>query len=124
MFFISDINIFNLEHYGTDDPEEVVDPLDEEFIQNFVERAYNNTRIYNEVFKAEPDNTQKTFDDLQKDRDDYDNMGSVEQMNKYEEYKDQIIGHIVDYPVNYLIDQNLELNMTDMANLVPAINFC
>lgn len=101
----------------------MIDPISEEFFKKFTGRAKENTRIYRELFRAEPDNHQKTFEDLKQDREDFKKMGNVELYEKYKEMSPNIQGHMVDYPVEYLKNSDLELNATDMANLVPKINF-
>jgi hypothetical protein len=45
-----------LEHFGADTLDEVEDPLDPEFLKEFIARGKRNTEIYREIFRAEPDN--------------------------------------------------------------------
>lgn len=111
------------EHIGAEDPEECKDPIAEDFFNFFVQRSEHNTDLYRELFRAEPDDHQSSFENLKKDRDEYAAMGSAIKYDKYKELKDEIIGHIVNYPTNYMSEETLDLKFTDVENLVPKINF-
>ena len=51
-----------MEHYGTTNPEEVADPASEDFWDMWNARATTNTNIYHEVFRAEPSDSQESYD--------------------------------------------------------------
>lgn len=111
------------EHYGTDDLDEVSDPLCEEFFQKLIRRSEKNTKYYRDIFKVEPDDRQTDFDKIKQDREEFESRGTTKTYELYQELAPKIKGHIVDYPIYYLQNEDLELNRTDMANLVPKINF-
>lgn len=109
---------------GVEDLDELSDPICDEVFERLVQVSDNNTKLYRELFRAEPDDHQTDFEKLKEDRETYQNMSQAEKIDKYKRLSPEIQGHVVDYPIYYMKDQNLELNLTDMANLVPAINFC
>lgn len=109
---------------GVEDIHELEDPICDEVFERLVQVSDKNTKLYRELFRAEPDDHQTDFEKLKEDREAYQSMGKVEQIDKYKRLSPEIQGHVVDYPIYYMKDQDLELNLTDMANLVPAINFC
>lgn len=88
-----------------------------------MKRASRNTEIYREIFRCEPDNTQVNFSAIKKDRKYMKNLPAEELLKKYNELKDEIKGHFVEYPTEYLSKQSLALNLTNFTKLVPAINF-
>jgi hypothetical protein len=50
-------------------------------------------------------------------------MSIEERTSLYEEYIPGVQGHIVDYAINYMSEQSLELDFTDPNNLIPKITF-
>ena len=44
------------EHFGAENPNEILDPVSKDFWNRWNERAQRNTEIYREIFSAEPDN--------------------------------------------------------------------
>ena len=88
-----------------------------------IDRAQSNTQLYRTIFRCEPDNKQSDFNKLQQDRDYYNGLTPQQKQDLYDENKDKIEGHVVEYPVYYMADETLELDRTDFTNLVPKINF-
>ena len=92
-------------------PEEDFDSLNDavspEFFELITQTAANNTKIYTEVFKAEPHNEQTDFEKLTADREAFAAMSIEERTQAYEERIGDVVGHIVDYPVYYMSAQSL-----------------
>ncbi len=70
-------------------------------------RATKNTLLYQEIFRCLPDDTYLTFEDISSKYDE--NCTECLQKIKYyyTKLKDQIIGHIVDFPLNFLKNEDL-----------------
>lgn len=86
-------------------------------------RARRNTEIYRDIFRCEPDNSQINFQKLKDDRKYIKDLDPKEFLDKYMELKDEIKGHFVEYPTEYLSKQSLALSITSFTKLVPVINF-
>ena len=97
--------------------------MNQKFFEEFVERGKRNTEIYREIFRAEPDNEQTSSKKLKKDRKEFSEMSNEELLDKYKELVGEIKGHYVEFPFDYLKEQNLSLKLLDKEKLVPAINF-
>ena len=117
------LTISIIEHYGADSLDEVEDPMDPDFLEKFIKRAEKNTEIYYDIFKCEPDNAQINFEKIKSDRKEIQNMDKEEFLNKYNELKDEIKGHFVIYPTEYLSKQSLSLNFTNFTKFIPDVNF-
>ena len=110
------------EHLGIDENEPILeDPIDNKLFEFMISRAKNNTQIYHDLFKCYPDDEFTTFNLIPKDEDIYDDEWSDVLLNKYMRKKDQIFGHIVDFPLNFLKDDKLGKIMENKAfkNLFP-----
>lgn len=64
-----------------------------------------NTDIYREVFACYPDNSIKRLSDLAE-------FKSKGNLDKYDELKDLIRGNVVDFPLEFLEMENLNLRVT------------
>uniref|UniRef100_A0A7S3NN57 Phospholipase n=1 Tax=Euplotes crassus TaxID=5936 RepID=A0A7S3NN57_EUPCR len=111
------------QHLGVEDLEEINDCATEEFWEFIQERSAKNTKIYYDIFKSEPSDTQRNFDDLKADREAIENMPCADRQDLYDEKIEDVVGHIVDYPVHYMEGESLNLGSFDFHNLVPKINF-
>jgi phospholipase D1/2 len=114
------------EHLGCDlsdntNPEWLIDPLSDEFYYNIRKISLSNTIIYREIFKCYPDNLYETFDDCEESYNVNDDLEYLK--TKYALNKDMIIGHLVDFPINFLRKQKIKRSMFDKESLVPLINF-
>ncbi|CAI2368575.1 unnamed protein product [Moneuplotes crassus] len=111
------------QHIGVEDEDEIIDCASDEFWQFIKERAETNSEIYYKIFKAEPSNHQRNFDDLLADREAMENMSVQQKFDVYEKYIDGVIGHIVQYPIHYMANESLALDALDYHHLVPKISF-
>ena len=110
------------EHLGIDENDPILeDPTDNKLFEFMISRAKNNTQIYHDLFKCYPDDEFTTFNLIPKDEDIYDDEWSNVLLNKYMRKKDQIFGHIVDFPLNFLKDDTIGKIMENKAfkNLFP-----
>ena len=113
------VNLF-AEHLGVDPNSSVlVDPLSDDFLNLVRNTARNNTTIYRELFACYPDDNYTTFKDL-KDRK---FLSKEELLEKYNEKKNDIVGHAVEFPLKFLEKENLGIAFFSVENLVPEKNF-
>ena len=108
---------------GVEDLDSLDDCISEEFFEMMVERSKKNTQIYYDIYRAEPSDNQRTFEELVADREAFENTSIEERQNTYDENIGGVVGHVVDFPVHYMQEQSLELDLTDVHNFVPKINF-
>ncbi len=103
------------EHFGLN-AIELEDPLNTETLIKMEKIAKRNTEIYREVFRCYPD-------------DEIVNISSFEKFlkeaknEKYEELKNEIVGHAVSFPLQFLKEENLKFNLTHKEYYVPNRNF-
>ena len=88
-------------------------------------RARNNTILYRKIFHCYPDDEFQTFEELNsrkiyKTTEDFDELRTI-----YNENKDQIKGHIVEFPLYFLGEEvdNLKLKTFSSENLLPERNY-
>ena len=112
------------EHLGINDNEEILkDPLSDNLWNLIKIRANMNTKIYREVFNCFPDDTFRTFNDLNnrkiiRNKEDEEKLKEI-----YDSKINNIVGHIVEYPTKFLIDEKLEISVLSKENLIPEKNF-
>ena len=112
------------EHMGLslDDPI-LDDPLNDELWTKMKSTAKVNSVIYSDIFDCFPDNKFKTFADLKK-RKIIKTEEDKEKLKKdYHEKIFGIQGHIVEYPIEFLKDEELDIDFFSKENLVPEKNF-
>ena len=86
-------------------------------------RANVNSAIYSNIFDCFPDNKFNNFAKL-KERKIIKTKKDLEKLKKeYNNKKIGIIGHIVEYPIEFLKDQELDIDFFSKENLVPERNF-
>lgn len=111
------------EHFGTDQYEDVVDPLTDHFWKEWNNRASTNTLFYREVFQAEPDDLFDSYKSLVKARKEQEQLSDTVLMEIYNKQRHQVYGHLVEYPMLFLRNESLKLQVTDIENYVPDISF-
>ena len=112
------------EHLGINPDDPILDdPVSNELFSLIVNRANTNTEIYHNIFGCYPDNAYNNFIKLKRAK----LMQKEEKpevlLNKYNQYKDKIVGHIVAYPLMFLKDEDLGISFFSVENLVPEHNF-
>lgn len=83
----------------------------------------DNTKFYYDVFRAEPDNHQTTFERILSDREELEKRTPKETLRLYEIEKENVRGHAVEYPVNFLINADIDSKISQLIKLIPSINF-
>ena len=114
------------EHLGVDENDPILeDPVDNKLFEFMISRAKNNTQIYHDIFKCYPDDEYTTFDLISKARNINDDEWSNVLLNKYMRKKDQIVGHIVEFPLNFLKDDKFGKVLDDkfLKNIFPKKAF-
>jgi phospholipase D1/2 len=120
------INLWK-EHLGIDESDEknielLNDPLTDEVWEFIKKRAKNNTDIYYDLFRCYPDDKYRFFKDIPKEE----KMNKIKEQflkEKYESVKDNIKGHIVEFPLDFLANEILERSFFSAEMLVPIKNF-
>ena len=113
------VNLF-AEHLGIDPSDTILkDPLTDEFLKLVQNTASNNTRIYRELWGCYPDDNYLSFKDLKK----YKSLPKEELNERYMKERDNIIGHVVEFPLRFLENENLGIAFFSVENLVPEKNF-
>ena len=111
-----------MEHFGLP-YDQIKDPL--AVREKVSEQARNNSLLYYEIFKCEPDNQIKNFAELKVTRAQRQEVQSniLEFTQKYLKLKSEIVGHAVEYPVYFLNDEKLGKSLRNQEILVPEIAF-
>ena len=100
-----------------------MDPVSPEFWDAWNARAAQNSKFYRDVFKAEPDDLFDSYKTLVKYRKEQEAKTVEDFLEEYNLRKHEVVGHIVEYPHNFLKNESLKLLMTDIENYVPDISF-
>ena len=112
------------EHLGINPDDQILDdPVSKELFSLIVSRANSNTGIYHNIFGCYPDDAYTNFDLLKKAKKLQQEEKPEVLLNKYNAMKNQIVGHIVNYPLMFLKDENLGISFFSKENLVPEHNF-
>ena len=112
------------EHFGLQNDDKMLDdPLNPDLWSTMRSRANVNSAIYSDIFDCFPDNKFNNFAKL-KTRKKFKTKDDMEKLK--EDYNNKIIGvvgHIVEYPIEFLKDEELDINFLSKENLVPEKNF-
>jgi len=112
------------EHLGINDNDEILNDPVSDNLWNFIkDRAKNNTSIYREIFDCFPDNKFTTFSELKnrkmiRNKEDEDKLKEI-----YKNKIKEVVGHIVEYPTQFLKDEIINIDFFSKENLVPEKNF-
>ena len=113
------LNLF-AEHLGVDPKNNILfDPLSNEFLKLVQNTAHNNTIIYRNLWGCYPDDQYKSFQDLRN----YKPLSKEELLEGYKNEKGNIKGHVVEFPLHFLEEENLGIEFFSVENLVPEKNF-
>ena len=114
------------EHLGIKPDDEILeDPLNNKLLELIKETANNNTLIFRELFNCYPDDEMKTFKDAKNSpKMPLSDSKEIEKLQKkYKKEKDNIKGHIVEFPLHFLEKENLGAGFLGIYSLVPEHNF-
>ena len=112
------------EHFNMDANDSILkDPLNDELWKLMKEKAENNTYIYDKIFDCYPHNKFNNITKL-KERRMFKTPEEIEQLKKdYEENIDKIDGHIVEFPYEFLKDEELDIFLLSKEILIPEKSF-
>ena len=112
------------EHLGIDSDDPILDdPLSIELSNLINSRAKNNTAIYHELFGCYPDDKYTTYNSIKNSKKVREKESSNVLLNKYKKMKDQIVGHVVEFPLQFLKDENLRKKKFGFGNILPSYTF-
>ena len=114
------------EHMGLDinkelDKKILNDPLNDNLWSMLNKTAKNNTEIYRKLFYCYPDDNMTTFREVLKMKiPEKLNGEELEKLKKlYDKEKDNIKGHVVEYPLHFLEREELGIPFFSKENLAP-----
>ena len=112
------------EHLGLKFDDEILnDPLGDKLWSSLRSKAEVNSRIYSDIFDCFPDNKFNNFEKLKK-RKIVKSKEDIELLKKnYEEKIIGVSGHVVEYPIDFLKDEELNIDFFSKENFVPERNF-
>jgi len=94
------------------------DPLSDKLFYKMKEIAKKNTECYREIFRVYPDDQYKNFTDILKDE------RTIKELKEiYLKKRGEIIGNIVEFPMDFLKEENLNRSYFCKEILVPIKNF-
>ena len=110
------------EHMGLDPKDKfLVDPLSDELWDKINNTAKNNTEIFRKLFYCYPDDNMKTFEEARKAirLDKLENKELEDLKELYQKEKNNIKGHIVEFPLHYFEDEVLGIPFFSLENFAP-----
>ena len=112
------------EHFGINVNDEILDdPLSEKLWSLMKNKAHMNSILYRDIFDCYPDNKFSSYDELEK-RKMFTTKEEIEEQKKiYENTKDKIDGQIVEYPLEFLKNEQLSIAVFSKENMLPEKNF-
>ena len=112
------------EHLGINANDDIlIDPVSDELNELIRKTAHENTFTFRQIFGCYPDDCYTKFNMIKKNED-LQNKAQEEHLKKnYEENKNKIIGHIVEFPLHFLEEEQLGISFFSKENLVPERNF-
>ena len=99
------------------------DPTSDELHKLIWETARNNTDLYRQIFMCYPDDYYTKFSMIPNKNSMQNKAQEFSLKKNYEEKKNQIIGHIVEFPLHFLEEETLGISFFSKENLVPERNF-
>ena len=112
------------EHLGIDPNDPILDdPLSDKFYSFLVGRAKDNTTIYHNIFGCYPDDQYTNFTLLKKAKETKEKEEPQILLNNYMRLKDKIKGHIVEFPLLFLKEEELGTPFFCIANFLPEYYF-
>ena len=114
------------EHMGLDPKDEILfDPLKDELWSLLMDTAKNNTEIYRDLFYCYPDDLMRTFDEVLKMKrpNKLDDIELNKLKDSYNKEKDNIKGHVVEFPLHFLEDEVLGIPFFSLENVVPEKSY-
>ena len=112
------------EHLGINKHDaRLIDPISNELHKLMWETARTNTDLYRQIFMCYPDDCYTKFSMIPNKNAVKNKAQEYALKKNYEEKKNQIIGHIVEFPLHFLEEEKLGISFFSKENLVPERNF-
>ncbi len=113
----------NIDSSTTSDTSIFIDPLDDRLFKMMKGIARSNSLLYREIFNVYPDDHFEKFNDIQISPASENEEDLKTLKLKYEKNKGKIIGHLVDFPLYFLKEENLNRSYFSKEIIVPIKNF-
>ena len=97
--------------------------MDNKLFELINNKAKNNTLIYRQLFQCYPDDTFTSYKILNQTRKNKEKEKPEVFLDNYLKNKDNILGHIVEFPLLFLREEELGRIHFTKENLVPEYNF-
>ena len=112
------------EHLGINKHDaRLIDPISNELHTLLWETARKNTDLYRQIFMCYPDDCYTKFSMIPNKNSIKNKAQEYALKKNYEEKKNKIIGHIVEFPLHFLEEEQLGISFFSKENLVPERNF-
>jgi len=99
------------------------DPLSDKLFKFMKEIARSNTMYYREIFNTYPDDNFLSYSDILWAKEINNWESNENTLMKYQKNKNKIVGFIVEFPLNFLREENLKISYFCKEILVPIKNF-
>ena len=99
-----------MEHFDLNE-DLCLDPMNEEFQKIITENTKQNTEIYRNVFRVYPDDNVRKYEDLYK-------FINERKLSSYEALAKKIKGFSVEYPLEWLKDENFEKEKSPLPMMI------
>ena len=109
------MNLFK-EFSNIGDEELLSDPLSDKFTSMWITIAQNNTALYRHIFRCYPDNELHSLDFLR-------TFQRNAKLDEYQQLKDGFKGFLVQFPLEFLKNENLKISCFKKEFLLPEENF-
>ena len=112
------------EHLGINPNDPILnDAVSDKLFSLFLIRAKNNTKIYHDIFACYPDDSFLSFRSLKDSEKIKKSEKAEDLLDKYNQLKDKIVGHIVEFPLLFLKNEDLSTSWISREKYIPEINF-
>ena len=99
------------------------DPTSDELHKLIWDTARKNTDLFRQIFMCYPDDYYTKFSMIPNKNSMQNKAQEFSLKKNYEEIKNQIVGHIVEFPLHFLEEEQLGISFFSKENLVPERNF-
>ena len=112
------------EHLGISPNDPVLDdPVSNTMFDFINQTARQNTQMYHNIFGCYPDDAYTDIKILQEAKKMKQGESPETLLNNYNKFSQYIRGHIVEYPLLFLQNEELGKSFCSVENLVPEYNF-
>ena len=114
------------EHIGLDIKDKILfDPLNDDLWSKLINTAKTNTETYRKLFYCYPDDEMRTFKDVLKMKKikDFGEKEMNDFKELYQKEKENIKGHVVEFPLHFLEEEVLGIPFFSKENIVPEKSY-